>query len=60
MNQIATDIETQGIVLYDNKWARFDTIQAFTTVDECIYYEATPYDCDGSTCYRNNVTDWQL
>ena len=40
-------------------------VKAFTTVDECILYEATPYDCPekdengeptGGTvvCYRNN------
>ena len=58
---------------YDTRKIKVAEIQAFTTVDECIYYEATPYivneeildeNGDGTgefhdvSYYRNNVTDW--
>jgi len=60
MSKIADNIEDNGVVLFDIKWNKFDEIQAFTTVDECILYEATPYDEDGVTHYRNQCTDWEI
>ena len=71
LGDIASLIEDNGMLLYDVKWGKFDEVQLFTTVDECILYEATPYDCpefdeEGNptggttTCYRNLVKDWEL
>lgn len=73
MAKIAEDIETQGMVLFETKWNKFDEIKAFTTVAECILYEATPYIVNEEvidelgagtgifedvTKYKNNVKDW--
>jgi len=70
MLQIASDIEANGEILYDTFWAKFDAIMgnegrditAFQTVDECIYYEATPYEVEIDMIlvpgYKNNVKDW--
>lgn len=41
-------------------------VSEFTTIDGCKLYEATPYDCvddmtgEPTTCYKNNVTDWDI
>ena len=71
LGDIATLIEDNGMMLYDVKWGKFDEVQLFTTVDECMLYEAAPYDCpeldeEGNltggttTCYRNKIKDWEL
>ena len=74
IDQIAIDIETQGLLLFETKWAKFDEIQLFTTIAECTLYEATPYDVEEEivnemgeptgegthivTKYKNNVKEW--
>ncbi len=73
MITIATEIEDNGISLFNTKWDKYDEIQAFTTVDECILYEATPYiineeiiddigvgtgEFHDVTYYKNNVKEW--
>jgi hypothetical protein len=41
---ILITIESQAIALMQTKWAKQAVINAFTTVPECVLYEATPYD----------------
>ncbi len=71
---IATAIETNGLLLFNTKWIKFDEIKALTTVADCILYEATPYDypitvedvildntlVEGTIIVKhtNNVTEW--
>ena len=44
IDQIAIDIETNGMILFQKAGNIFDAIDGFTTVAECILYEATPED----------------
>ena len=68
---IATVIKDHRRLVFTTGKVKNAEVKAFTSIDECILYEATPYDCpeydmDGEltgstvTCYRDNVTDWQL
>ena len=43
IDQIAEDIETNGMLLFETAGNKFDEIHAFTTIEECELYEATPY-----------------
>jgi hypothetical protein len=67
-------IKQNGINLYQTKWNKKAEIDSFTTIEQCILYEATPYEeeieeIDETTLeptgnmivvtkYRNNVKEW--
>ena len=71
---IISAIELYGIQLFQLKWAKEEEVNALATIDECILYEATPYDYtltaddiaelsdaqvgDVVTRYRNNCKEW--
>ena len=74
LDSIVNAVETNGILLLQTKGIKFDEIDAFTTVAECILYEATPYEVEEEiidemgeptgegthtvTRYKNNVKEW--
>ena len=74
MAQIVADGEDNAISLFNIKGRKFDEIEAFQTVAECVYYEATPKDVESPildevtgeptgetemiTIYINNVKEW--
>ena len=73
LNNIITKIEDNGFLHFNTKGFKFDEINDFTTVQECMLYEATPYEKEideidefgeltGNkiidTLYKNNVKEW--
>lgn len=71
---IISAIEQYGLTLYSKKWEIEAIIGSFTTVSECILFEATPYEATVDvideltllptgatqivTLYKNNVKEW--
>ncbi len=75
LKKISDDAQDFTLDLLDIKWFKFDEIEIFGTIDDCILYENTPYDVEvpildeeGNptgeteivTRYKNNVTDWDI
>ena len=69
MRQISEDTQENSTRILDTKWFKFDEVQAFTTLSECIIYENEPYEVDivddygnvigTETKYKNNIKDWE-
>lgn len=73
-NTIILAIQVKGAELFNTKRTKKAEINALTTVDECILYEAAPYEAlvdvmvegtfeptgaqDLVTLYKNNVKEW--
>ena len=72
-NTIILAIKQKGILLYQTKWSKELEINEFETIQDCILYEATPYEVQEEitnemgeptgethivTRYKNNTKEW--
>ena len=68
---IGNAIKTYRRLVYDRRKNKVSQVKNLTSIDACILFEHSPYDCpeyddEGvltgatTTCYRNLVKDWEI